>query len=727
MKLHRTEQARALTALGRWAQFAELHWRNHPDTKSHGWFGTGYNAWGVQTNQKYSAAMAVLATNPAAEVDHQWALDRAIASFRFSVDSHHSGPGQCADGTSWGHTWISALGLERMMHGVELLRPHLSDMDTEGLERVLTSESDWLTDHYHRLKSSGVTGDVWNSSGRNAPESNIWNGALLWRTATLYPDHPHADRWRERACEFLINGVSIAADATNSSLLDGAPISERFRGANFFDNYALDHHGYLNVGYMVICASNAAILHFDQAQSGRPAPESLHHHQKDLWSVLRKMVFGNGRLARIGGDSRVRYTYCQEYLLPSLLYAADVHRDPHAGDMLSAQLELIETEQSTSDDGRFYGSRLRQLGQDSPYYYTRLESDRACALSLTATYLPTTDFPAEPTVSYEDTVAGGWHEPDHGAVLHRSPRRLASFSWRAYGLTQGLCQPPDDGHLAEWTQNLAGEIVVLGDQRIGGRLSRKLRDYRTTVFDGGFATAGTVIEGAELALAEGWSGSNAVTNRLAIVALPDDRTMVGLQLCRTADWMVHLRSVKGLHLTVPNDLYNDFTRRIDTAQGTTLLTAESVFDVDTDWLCVDDRLGVIGLYGADTLAIQHSAGTGGLRGEEICFPYLDSPGEQDPNSVILDSGWAVLSDAGKTETQQFAASHTIARQDDGSTWMRAVRITGADNKDYLVIANLGEESAEWQCDQAGTELVSRRPVDTTITVDAAAVTVIQLD
>ena len=35
-------------------------------------------------------------------------------------------------------------------------------------------------------------------------------------------------------------------------LLDGKPVSEWFMGANFFPNYALDHHGYLNVGYMVI-------------------------------------------------------------------------------------------------------------------------------------------------------------------------------------------------------------------------------------------------------------------------------------------------------------------------------------------------------------------------------------------------------------------------------------------------------------------------------------------
>src|SRR5690606_29330662 len=145
-----------------------------------------------------------------------------------------------------------------------------------------------------------------------------------------------------RACEFFVNGVSIAADAADERVIDGKPIRERFRGANFFDSYALDHHGYLNVGYMVICTSNAAILHFDLARAGLAAPESLHHHQADLWEVIRSMIFADGRLARIGGDSRVRYTYCQEYLLPSLLYAADQFDDRHAMELLDGQLRLID-------------------------------------------------------------------------------------------------------------------------------------------------------------------------------------------------------------------------------------------------------------------------------------------------------------------------------------------------------------------------------------------------
>src|SRR5699024_2918498 len=174
------------------------------------------------------------------------------------------------------------------------------------------------------------------------------------------------------AVRLLINSVSVPSDATDATVVDGQPVSLRHVGANFFDSYALDHHGYLNVGYMVICASNAAMLHFDLRRRGETPPESLHHHQADLWAVIRPMIAEDGRLLRIGGDSRVRYAYCQEYLLPSLLYAADVCRDPGAGRLAAAQIVQLGGGPDANGDGYFYGVRRGALAERTPYYWTGL-------------------------------------------------------------------------------------------------------------------------------------------------------------------------------------------------------------------------------------------------------------------------------------------------------------------------------------------------------------------
>jgi hypothetical protein len=477
-------------------------------------------------------------------------------------------------------------------------------------------------------------------------------------------------------------------------------VRARFRGANFFPHYGLDHHGYFNVGYMVICTSHAAIGHFDLRQAGLPEPDALHHHQAELWDVLRRFVFADGRLARIGGDSRVRYAYCQEYLMPSLVYAHEQLADSHALTLLDRQLELVDAEQSTNADGSFYGSRLATLAAASPYYYTRLETDRACALGMAATYVSalTPARPSRPdtTESFERSVAGGWAEPEHGAVLHRSPRRLASVSWRAFGLTQAMCQPPDDGHLAEWTSNLCGEIVVVGDQHAGGHLSRELIDQHVTEFDGGFLAYARVIEGAQLTLAEGWTGRAAAISHLAIAALPDDRTMVGLHVCTTADWWVTLASVKGLHLNLPNDLYNGYARTLSSARSRRELLSPAprteAIGLDSDWVCIDDRVGVVGLTGVDQLWLDRSSERRGghvqsLYVDELCWPHVGGPRQVPPSTTVLDIGWAVLSGADAAETSAFAQAHRGRQERRGQGELRRLDVTGADGRAYRLLFN----------------------------------------
>ncbi|HVX47168.1 MAG TPA: hypothetical protein VHC49_24975 [Mycobacteriales bacterium] len=675
----RLDRAWLLDSLGGWADFAERWWQPDPSDPAAGWFGTGYNDWGVQTNQKYAGAMAVLGAlgPPGARRDR--AAARARAALRFTLDSHVSGSGRCSDGTQWGHTWISPLGIERMMHGVALIEPTLDDSTVAAIERMLISEAD-------SLLQTDIVGDRWAASRRNVPESNLWKGALLWRTAARYPDHERAERWREHAVTLLVNSVSIAADADDPAIVDGAPVSDRFRGANFFPHFALDHHGYLNVGYQVICVSNAAMLHFDLRAAGSPAPESLHRHQADLWAVIRRQIFQNGRLARIGGDSRVRYAYCQDYLLPALLYAADRHGDGGALGLAERQLALIEHEARDSDDGGYYSRRLAHLARENPYYFTRLESDRACVIGMAAAYLPLVRRPG----GVSQSVHGGWCEPEHGAVLQRGPRRIASFAWGAHGLAQGLNQPPDDGHLAEWQENFGGRVRLLGD---GGTVttSRRLLAHHIETFSGGFTTSGSIIEGAALQIPEGWSGTDGALSQLAIAALPDDRTMIGLHYCRALKFRVFPLEALGLCLNVPNDLYNGRRRTLTTARGVLALSppATSVItSLGCSWVNVDDRVGAIGLYGGDSLRLDRSsfrrAGPqGSLFVERI--HYGDAPESVAAGGTILDIGWVSLAGVDADQTREFAREQADPVAHTGA--VRAVRVRGADGREYLFQAN----------------------------------------
>lgn len=694
---------KAFDALARWGQFAERHWSPLEGDSTHGYFGTGYDAWGVQTVQKYVVAMAALATHEGSgAVDQGWALSRAIAALRFNLGSHKSGSSYCTDGSKWGHNWLSALGIERMMGGVTRLIPYLSEVDLEALRRMLISEARWAYYHHFRYSAHGIFGSLWSKEGKNAPESNIWTGALLWRVASMYPEHPEASAWKQRACVYFINGVSLPDDAFSEEIVDGLPVKERFHGPNFFPNFALDHHHYLNVGYMVICTSNAAMLHFDAKGSGWEVPASLHYNHERLWGVIRKMIFSDGRLARIGGDSRIRYSYCQDYLLPALFYAADHLRDGHAFELACKQLDLFGRESELNPDGSFYGKRLAHLASSSPYYYTRLESDRASVLAMAVNWIDLLTVPDAAEQNFDVNVCGNWAEPEHGAVLQRDSNRLASFAWRSYGLTQALCQPPNDGSLADWDLNLVGRIEFQGDVSIGGgMLSRRLLEYDIDSFEGGFVTAGIVIEGSELFISEGWRGKDSARNYIAVAALPDGQTMLGVQFCKGADRLLYVKEIKGIHLNVPNDLYNGFQRRLKTQNGIVELTApapaQQVIDLNSRWVNVDEKIGLISFR--DDLRVsrsnaQRGGAIGSLYVDEICAPCLIGVRSMKPGSILLDSAWAALSGADSERTQQFSNESFNRAIGGAGQLFRGVLAVGADGKKYCFVTNCSEVKIE---------------------------------
>ncbi len=343
---------------------------------------------------------------------------------------------------------------------------------------------------------------------------------------------------------------------------------------------------------------------------------------------------------------------------------------------------------------------------------------RAAQLTSRATSGPSQNAPTE-AHAFEISVKGHWSEPEHGAVLHRAPTRLASFAWRAYGLTQGLCLPPDTGHMAAWVQNLGGVVRFLGDDGViqGGQTQhRALISHTIHTYDGGFITWGLVHEGVNLTLAEGWHGPKSsegqasAYHHLVFVALPDGHTVIGLQHCRTAGHRTYVTEVKGLHLNLPNDLYNHFERHLRTAQGELCLTSPPAYDhvvnLKSRWATIDERLGVVGLYdaghGARHLVVDRAKTRRGgpyasLYVDELCFHHVIGPQAIDPHRVILDVGWAVLSDVDSAQTRHFAHRAVVVSPPglSSDSPIRHVRVKGLDGHTYAVLANFGASAQRY--------------------------------
>jgi hypothetical protein len=654
--------------------------RTPPACPELAYYGTGESAhWPVQSNCNVFAALAVLSDDPFLPETRRAELrSTALRLLRYSLSTHLTGDRTATDGKQWGRHWISVLGLERMAHGVNAIREHLTADDRERFRRMVFAEADFRLNEYQIV--AGISGAA------NKPESNIWNGGFLLRAALDYPDAPDAPRWREKATAYLLNGISHPSDAVDETVFNGRPAHEWHIAPNFTENYSLDHHGYLNVGYMVICLSNLAMLHFNFKERGQTAPPELYRHLKELWALVKQLTFADGRLLRIGGDTRSRYTYCQNYAVPAWLLAADLFGDADAEAFEARWLETIRKEAEYSGDGGFYSRRLANIRDHSYYYYTRLESDLFLCLSYGAYWRRKFTFAAGEPPAPADFI---WQDPFHGAAVQRKRGAVRSWVWHGGQGAAGLCVPAHRSDMAEWQRNLCGELVTPTHQ------FPFFGPHEQQLFEAGFLSRGE-SEWRQLApLGEGEGEYPYARQQTVCAALPDGRTMLVLDFAEITK-EVTLRTVKGLNLKIPNDLFNGSARRYQGDNFTATLYGNPGAD-DTRFtgsprLSVDGELSVLNLYGGAGLIIHRPAEpqivirkTAGpplhsLYADEICNVLQTEPRRRMPSEIALDGGAAVSVSAVPGQGSRLELPGRL----------RGVEYRGTNGTRYILTADFGD-------------------------------------
>ena len=676
------------------------------------YYGTGDSVWGINTLKKAMAAYAVASeyedfNETLAGMTRSQARQIAYGILRYALETHLEGSMTLTDGKKWGHTWISSLGLERVMHAVDLLLPAADPELQELFRRVQCSECDWLCDEYeivaeryNIIDKTGFIADYGKTNNRNKPESNAWNGSVLYRTAMMYPDAPRAAEYRQRAAKFLANAVSVASDAQNQTVYEGKTVAELFVGDNFFESYALDHHAYLNLGYAALTLSNLAMAHYGFFSRGLETPPAVFHHAEDLWRFVKSCTFTDGTLARVGGDARTRYCYCQDFMVPLLIFAKDILRDPDAEEMESNWMQKICYEQDLSGDGSYLLERCAALKEDSPLYYTRLESDRALAFSIGWQWnrmIGDRIRPDPAKSGYKRVLA----EPYHGFSMERTPKRLASWCWRGAEGPTGLCVTPDGSDYAEYRHNMFPEIC--SNSQVPELL--KECEHRQTEFEGGFLTLGRAENYALRFHAEAEADKHVADVWAAAAALPDESGMIVLQYAvnlRRA-W---LKSVKPGYLLIQNDIFNGKQRLLTYEHGERLLLSsggdDAVWKSGSSWLNFDGELGVVLCCGGQELELyrpsRRQIGISGrsfrdemLYADEVCVNARTKSFWAKEKEPVVDLGFGlgVGLDAEQTKAMR-APQYPL-----GSGSLRAASVYGSDGKLYTLVANFGEATTEF--------------------------------
>ena len=121
---------------------------------------------------------------------------------------------------------------------------------------------------------------------------------------------------------------------------------------------------------------------------------------------------------------------------------------------------------------------------------------------------------------------------------------------------------------------------------------------------------------------------------------------------------------------------------------------DQIVELGSLWANVEGRVGVVGLYGDDQLVVHQSTQRrggkyGSLYVDEICLGCALGTRAVDPDSVILDAGWAVLSGVDADRTRAFAQDCAVL--DLERAGVRGVFVRGLDGVSYTVLANFGSQ------------------------------------
>ena len=195
-------------------------------------------------------------------------------------------------------------------------------------------------------------------------------------------------------------------------------------------------------------------------------------------------------------------------------------------------------------------------------------------------------------------------------------------------------------------------------------------------FPGGFLTYGKtdVISDEYL---EGQSKTRTAINRLVFAALPDDKTIVGMQYA-TSCIHNYYESIKGLNLNIPNDLYNDNIRDYYYNGGCQSLKGpsgeERIWKCHTNWINADNCMGIFKVYGDDKITVYSPGrrqigthdtirgyGLGFMHADQICFSFIKDSSGVLPGTVLYDIGYVIRVGETAEETAKFSKEGSIKK------------------------------------------------------------------
>jgi hypothetical protein len=567
--------------------------------------------------------------------ERQEYLRKATAAIRYASATHVTGTQKCVDGKRWGNSWQSAMWAGTFGFGAWLLWDDLDANLRKDVQRVLASESD-------RFLAGKPPGGRWLDT---KAEENGWNLICISLTANMFPDHPHAAAWKNKAIEYMINTLSVPHDREDTTPVDGRSVRGWFGAENLHPDYTLENHGFFHPAY-VACSSyflTQSAMHYTFAK--RPIPQAARHHLMDTWRMLQTLILPCGESAYPQGMDWELHGLAFINLFASL---GTWQKDPLAARMEQLTLQYMRAWQNMCNgDLAVPGSHLgftrhAIVAEQAAYGFLahKLFGPWATALS---------------SQEASTKVCGVQPHDSIGLITHRTADKFLSVSWK--NKITAMLVPIGNDHERNpfFTVPIANGLT--GSFQLNGVRDSKLKvlEYSWKAAGNGFETTATLQTGNSL------KQTVKVTSLGEETVLYEDRVIALTNVTVTKEL--------GVPLGIENDQITGGTRTIYYDNGKTLFDWQNPkpsMTLPGSWANVDSRLGIIVIEGSGISYTQAKSYSSGISvyTDTLNASYSEQPKHFNTGDSVARRVVLLLTEISPEQTATVA--HSIRIEKSGS-------------------------------------------------------------
>ncbi len=535
-----------------------------------------------------------------------------IPMMRYCTATHVSGGRPTDDGKCWGNAWQSAYWAYMLGRAAWWLWDDLPDDLRQSVRKVVLHEADRFL---RAAPPHQITYDT-------KAEENAWNALIFHAAMLIAPGDPRQPRWSEGFQRWTLSSFLRPADAQSQAVIDGRTVAEQFTGANIFDDFTLENHGFVHPDYMT-CFGLTLSAQVDFVLSDRKPPEALLYNVRPIYENLKWFHLPDGGFVYPSGQDweLFRNPNWLSVHLEMAIYADDRDAWPRA----LQSLRTLEKMQARNASGAVFAP--------GEWYFASMQHSQFRSLAQAWLVLQTAD-PDMPRPAAAGPLLGVRQWESGKIIIHRTPRAIHSLSWGAVVMAQ-LAAFADDRIVSPDQRNGIGQVVLQGQNK---PLPVKLRSASVELLPPATAARSAVVRPSD-SLPESASGGfravlevdhgTHVRAKLTVESRADGSLLLSETLTALTDVQLS-QCATGLIgvLNNPNWVYERGRRaiRFDNRETEVVaLSATRIVPAPATNIAIDGRLAIAGKM---PLRAAYFAATKMERGratDRLYLNYLEQP------------------------------------------------------------------------------------------------------